>query len=162
MNGASTVYNVSINDIARVIFLQNSGDAKIVLDIDGLENTKDIFCFCLDLLCKGMVLVYGKDDKVSISDLSIEQFQYLSKRMELAGFKVLLNIQPMGTDDVEAEAGTEAGSDEHKKAKTFNKMVVSIAGVKSMDDNLDIKDYKFELLVEDMLYTIRFDIVRLI
>lgn len=83
---------MSINDITKVIFKDNVNDQRIFLDIANPDNNVqtpyDLFLFCVDLLCKGLVLLYGDNtnNKVEIEKLSMEQVYFVQKKLKNAGF----------------------------------------------------------------------------
>ena len=81
-----------INDLADFIFIKNVNDSIIQLSLNGVEDMKDLFYFCLDLFCKGLVILFGQDNKVEVEIITLEQFMLLRKKMANAGININLNI----------------------------------------------------------------------
>lgn len=87
--------DMHINDLANFVFLENVNHAEIYLELHGVEDQKDLFYFCLDLFCKGLVLMYGNGgNKVNVEDITMEQFATIQKRMRLAGIEATLRASP--------------------------------------------------------------------
>ena len=40
--------DVEVDELSDFIFLKNTNDAIIELELGGIENNKDLFCFLLD------------------------------------------------------------------------------------------------------------------
>jgi hypothetical protein len=140
--------SIDIDSLSKYIFLENSDNKLIYLDIQGLECTKDIFCLCFDLLCKGLVLLYGHDNKVELNHISMEQFHAMSQRLLYAGIKVKLNAVDADNDqDYKDHTSTEVLSESYKYLKT-------------QPDNLDVGDYSFLFKVNELIYTLKFEITR--
>lgn len=91
---------VDLERFCRVIFLENKAD-KFVGLATNMRDIRDCFCFCLDLLCNGLVLLYGNFDeaegkkKVNLDTLSIEQLDYVKNRLAFCGIKVHYRIVPV-------------------------------------------------------------------
>lgn len=91
--------DMDVNDLVTFVFIKNVNDATLNLSLDGIEDTYDFFCFCVDLLCKGLVLLYGSNGSVEIDNLGIEKFGYITKKLNNAGIHVSLDL--LDTDDLE-------------------------------------------------------------
>ena len=39
-----------LNNLTEYIFQKNFNNSKIQIDVDGIENIHDLFCFCFDLI----------------------------------------------------------------------------------------------------------------
>jgi hypothetical protein len=89
-----------INDLANFVFLENVNQAEIYLELHGVEDQKDLFYFCLDLFCKGLVLVYGNGgNRVNVEDITLEQFANIQKKMRLVGIEAKLQALPVSEDN---------------------------------------------------------------
>lgn len=91
--------DMHINDLADFVFLKNVHHAEIYLQLCEVEDTKDLFFFCLDLFCKGLVLLYGQGSRVTLEDLTMEQFQEVQRKLRLAGIEVFLSTKPRPAED---------------------------------------------------------------
>jgi hypothetical protein len=140
---------IDIDSLSKFIFLGNNENKIIVLDIQGLECTKDIFCLCFDLLCKGLVLLFGHNNKVELNDITIEQFHAMAQRLHYAGIKVKLDtMDAINNLDFKHLTSTEVLSESYKHLKT-------------QPNHLDVSDYSFFFKVNDLIYTLKFELVRL-
>lgn len=86
---------LKVDDLANFVFVKNVNNAVIQLELDGLRDAYDMFCFCVDLLCKGLVILYGgEDQKLDIDALTMEQFLHIRQKMLCMGFDVHLDASP--------------------------------------------------------------------
>jgi len=151
---------LEVEQLAQYIFVKNTHNNQIGLDIHGLGSSKDLFCFCLDLFCKGIVLTLGMrrgdgdaDDnegggecrRAEIDDMSMADFEYMSRKLQLAGIKCLLQLDPL-----DAPLTPEQSKDV---------LHWSILNVQRMPDNLLIQQYSFTIKLQEALCTVRFEIL---
>jgi hypothetical protein len=132
---------IEIEALAKIMFIDNINDAQIELSLGGIENNKDLFYFCLDLFCKGLVLLFGSNNRVELDKLSIEQFEVVRKKMGNAGVDVKLKLY----QDIREEEEKERVS-------------VNISNIENLDDNLDIKEYAFVVHTPSLVYNINFEL----
>lgn len=132
---------IEIEALAKIMFIDNVNDAQIELSLGGIENNKDLFYFCLDLFCKGLVLLFGSNNRVELDKLSIEQFEVVRKKMENAGVNVKLKLY----QDIR---------EEEEKVKVS----VNISNIENLDDNLDLKEYAFVVHTPSLVYNINFEL----
>lgn len=72
---------MEIGAFAEYMFRTNTGDRIIQLNLEGIENNKDLFLCFIDLFCKGLVLCYGMGSKsIDFDCLTIERFAYMKKK----------------------------------------------------------------------------------
>lgn len=139
---------LEVEQLAQYVFVDNVRNNKIALDIHGLGDSKDLFCFCLDLFCKGIVLVASNGNgsrRVDIDTLSPEQFESICRKMRLAGIKCILEMTPIDTPLTPEESKTILHH--------------SILKIQYMPENLLVKEYMFTIKLQDMLCTVRFDLL---
>jgi hypothetical protein len=132
---------IEIEALAKIMFIDNINDAQIELSLGGIESNKDLFYFCLDLFCKGLVLLFGSNNRVELDKLSIEQFEVVRKKMGNAGVDVKLKLY----QDIREEEEKERVS-------------VNISNIENLDDNLDIKEYAFVVHTPSLVYNINFEL----
>lgn len=132
-----------INDLADFIFIKNVNDSIIQLSLNGVEDMKDLFYFCLDLFCKGLVILFGQDNKVEVEIITLEQFMLLRKKMANAGININLNIY----EDIEGEENEE------------KKVALNLEKIEELPNNLNIEDYDFILRSCNMVYKINFGFI---
>lgn len=132
--------DMEVNDFAYFMFKKNVNDAIIELSLGGVENTKDLFCFLVDLLCKGLVISFGNNsNRIEIDDLTIDDFQVIKKKMGLAGIEVNLNLLP----NIESLPPN-----------------VNIRDLDFLPDNDHLEKYIFRVVSFNIIYEIHFSITR--
>lgn len=155
--GSVPCIEVEVDDLAMFMFRNNSHDVIVELSLGGIEDNKDLFYFCLDLFCKGLVLMYGEDNKLIINNIQIEQFGFVKKKMENAGICVNLDIV---SEAVDADADTK-GSDDFPKDLPKDSLYprVNMDSIESLPHNMPLHDYKFEIhLTPCLTYSISFEV----
>ncbi len=140
---------LEVEQLAQYIFVDNVYNKQIGLDIHGLGHSKDLFCFCLDLFCKGIVLIASNGTRrADVDSLTPEQFETISKKMLLAGIKCNLQMIPLDKPLTPEDSQTLLHH--------------SILKIQTMPENLLIKEYSFTIKLQNMLCTVRFDIVHVV
>jgi hypothetical protein len=94
---------VELEALAKYIFVENVNDNYVHIEVDGIGNAHDMFCFCVELMYKGLHLLYGNDVQdgenvkhvINIDNISIEQFATFQRKMRLAGVDVSLQVIPI-------------------------------------------------------------------
>ena len=131
-----------LNNLTEYIFQKNFNNSKIQIDVDGIENIHDLFCFCFDLLCKGLILLYSKDgDQIDVENLTMDQFNIAKERLSFTGIQVF----------IETENYKEK---ENKNKYPIGKMIAS----KSIAQTENLSDYFATLYTTNVIIIIRFDL----
>ena len=133
---------IEIEALSNIMFIDNVNDAKIELSLGGIESNKDFFYFCLDLFCKGLVLLFGSNNRVELENLTIEQFELVRKKMSNAGIDVKLELYQDLRDD--------------------ETVSVNISNIENLGDNLDLKEYAFVIHTPSLVYNITFELFHII
>lgn len=84
---------MNISEFAEFIFLKNKDRQNIQFDVDGLDTSKDLFLFFIDLTTKGLILLYGNENSVDLNDLTIDKFNNIKQLLNLVGIGINLNIE---------------------------------------------------------------------
>lgn len=127
---------MEVDNLAEFMFFKNTNDTKIELELNGIENKKDLFCFFVDLLCKGLVLLFGINGKLDIDSLTIEQYKQVAKKM--ANASIFANVDVM--DNAQKRPSGVYCSNE-------------------LPDNLELKDYAFIITTNMRIYMILFEVL---
>lgn len=150
---------VGINELAYFIFKNNIDNARIELDLDGIHNMKDMFFFCYDLFCKGLVILFGTENTVNINKISKEQFNIVSERLEYAGIKTKLIIS-----DIDKTNNDINENYNDNLVKDLNETILyPYVNIKDIEDNLNVNlelhEYIFEIyLTSNLHYRISFEL----
>jgi hypothetical protein len=138
---------MSINDLADFLFLKNTNNIVINLSIKtGLDNARDLFCFCFDLFCKGLVLVCGDGQKVDIHSLTQDDIGRVNSKLHLAGIKANVQVFP-------AETPLEDLRD------LWIQNFLNVQSIRESSDSLRFEDYHFDLQTCSFVYKVSFEIV---
>ena len=128
--------DVSINDLAHFLFIGNTNDAIVEMSMPGIESTKDMFYFCLDLFCKGLVLLYGRgENHINIGDITADEFTVIQRKLHNAGINAKLCV----VENINEETPC-----------------VDMTSIGMMPDNLDIGNYIFTVRTVTHVYTLTF------
>jgi hypothetical protein len=139
--------DMSVNDLASFLFIRNVDNKSISININegGIQNTRDLFCFCLDLLFKGLILLYGEDNKVLVNALTLEQFDVIKRKLRCANIECHLEIIPLETPSEEV-------------LDLWTQNFLNVHKVRNSDECLKLEDYHFDLQLSDCIYKIWFEI----
>lgn len=154
--------SLEIDELAQFLFQTNTCNAIIELRLGGIEDNKDLFYFCLDLFCKGLVLLFGNDNRIIVNNISLEQFQKVKTKMANAGINVCLTVENNNsllehheTDNTNVP-NTNMPSDLLASA-LYPKL--NMDHIETLPNNLNLTDYKFEInLSETTTYIISFEL----
>lgn len=132
---------ITIDDVAEFIFIKNVNNVPIEITMGGIENNKDMFYFCLDLFCKGLIMLFSKDGKsVSVEELTLEDFRVVQTKMSCAGIRLALDVQ---TESNEASQ---------------NKTLTNLSDTERESDTKPLEEYKFILNTIPFCYTVSFSL----
>lgn len=85
---------MEIGEFAEYMFVTNTSDRSIYMNLEGIENNKDLFLCFIDLFCKGLILKFGNGaTSINFEDLNLDKFSYLKIKMAQAGICIHLDIQ---------------------------------------------------------------------
>ncbi len=132
---------MEIEDLANFMFQKNVNNVPLELSMSGIENNKDMYYFCLDLFCKGLIQLFSKDGKsVTIEELTYDDFQLVKSKMSCAGIHVSLEVI--------------ASSNEREKTN----YLTNLHEIDKDDNNKPLHDYKFILNTIPCQYVVSFSL----
>ena len=141
---------INVENLARYIFQTNNTN-KIFLDIKSIKTNKELFFFYFDLFCKGLVITFSEGNTLLLNKLTEEDFYKIKKKFELAHIKLNISIYDIDTayliDICESKTNL-------KEKEIIEK---SIEKLKDMDDNLQLKDYEFNIYINGIINVISFE-----
>jgi hypothetical protein len=146
-------YKIDVQDLANFIFVENQNNLNVIIEINSIKSNQELFFFLFDLLCKGLILVYGEkgSNKVCLNHLTIEQFEFMKTKFKNAHIKLDIVIYDHST------AMLLDLLDENYKKRNLIKE--SMSKLELMKNNEPLKDYVFNILIEDNLFCINFEII---
>lgn len=146
MNPTEQCYAVDmkIDHLAEFMFTKNTNNAQLQLSLGGIENNKDLFFFCLDIFCKGLVLMFGNgSNSVNVEDITMDNFSAIREKMLCAGIDVKLTVYPADIDD----------------ENPVQQPAINLDDINSNDNDLPLQEYEFKVTTPTMIYIISFNIV---
>ena len=151
--------NVNYDELIEYIFFKNSNNKRLILQTPTLKNSKDIFCFCFDLFCKGLVYCYGYETKrVEIDQLSMEQIQYVIDKLGYTGIMTIIQIETDDDDTTSSLLEYDNNKDERASSSALEVVKQSVKGIYEPDENKSLCNYVFRLKVREYIYAIRFEL----
>lgn len=150
-----SVKNIDINELAAFIFTKNVEEQKVLLHINSLKTTKQLFFLLFDLFCKGLILLYGNNsNRLLLNKLEMSQFEELKRKLKCAHINLILTLYDADTAKLLDMIPDSSG--EHHESTIIRS---SLDRILKMDDNDDLTEYQFHLYMNDTLFCINFDIM---
>lgn len=140
-----------INKLGEFIFLDNINDKPIQFVIqEGVNNSKELFFVCVELLTVGFKLLYGDaNGKVNLKQLDMDKLTYVKRKLKLVKIDFDLNI--IDRNDIK-----ENGEFQNLENINLTNLFTSI---ENLPDNLKLNDYCFHIDLEDEIYLVRFNLL---
>lgn len=157
--------DMQINDLATFLFKENVNNSIIELSLGGIENNKDLFFFCLDLFCKGLVLLFGTNGKVEVESLDTEKFAIIKHKIGLAGINIILDIVKIPTLEDNNTTTLSLISDTDTDTKSCPPDLVETRNAINMNeldleyDHKPLNEYIFKLKMDNLIYNINFELI---
>jgi hypothetical protein len=148
----TTKMNIDVTEVAKYIFKINT-DKEIFLNVNSIKTSRDLFFFLFDIFCKGLIILYGEDNKMRLNDLHPEQFEVIKDKLKYAHIK--LNME-MYDKDTAILLDLLPDDDSYDEKKIIQK---SIDDIMLMTENEELSSYIFKLYMNDNLFCINFDVI---
>ena len=132
---------MDLDIFADMLFLKNREGKRMPLLLEGSDTSKDLFCMCVDLFCKGLRLLYGQQGFVDVTTLTAEQFGFLNDRMALASISPRLSIIDTGHGCI-------------------GRTTVNCDEIHAYAEKMPLSAYKFRASTADKTYVVTFEVLR--
>jgi hypothetical protein len=129
--------DMEVDDFAIFVFEKNINNALIDLSLGGVENNKDLFFFLVDLMCKGLVILFGNNKKLELDTITSNDFGFIKSKLALAGIKIMLNV----IENIEN--------------------IPSNVNIRELDyypDDIPLNEFTFKVTTMDLIYEITFEL----
>jgi hypothetical protein len=162
-----------IDALAKFIFIDNKDNHTIDLIIEeGCSSTKELFFICVELLTKGLKLLYADtDDKVDLKNITMDQLKYIKSKLLLVkidfeinmienkNFIIEINNKGTASEEYNEENINDSSLTEEEK---YNLKILKqlITSVDELDDNLPLNEYCFKIELDDSIYMVNFSLHR--
>lgn len=94
--GVVNQQEITFDDLIDRIFVKNVSNQNIVIsELIGVDNTKELFYFCVDLFVNGIrkTYNYATTEQINIAELSLEQIDNI--RQKMANLGITVHLQPV-------------------------------------------------------------------
>jgi hypothetical protein len=125
--------SISVDDLAKFVFLENVHDAEIELSLNGIPDAYGLFNFFISLLSQG-ILMLSHTNSIDIESITPEIFATVMKKMHNAHIKLNVHVRP-------------------KEAPISTVQYVVMA------NNKLVSDYAMHIHAKDSMFIISFDLV---
>lgn len=158
---------VAYSELLERIYHKNPNNNRLFIEANSLRSTKELFRFCLDLFCKGLVMCHGGDSRrVEIDKLSMDQIQYVIDKLSYTGIMTIVRVLTKEHYDVihedepsESDSPLQEPLIQKQKLKDAYKVLQqSVEAIEKFPENDHLKNYNFKILVGDCVYCISFEI----
>lgn len=130
-----------ITEFSEYMFKNNTNNRKIQLNLEGIENNKDLFLFFIDLFCKGLVICFGENNSIDFDTLDLDKFAYIKQKMGNAGIHINLSID---------------------QNPIYMNTSINSAEIDSQDPNKSVHEYVFKIYKGELTYNITFTLGRVL
>ncbi len=145
--------NINVNDLANYIFKINT-DKELFININSLKTKKELFFLLFDIFCKGIILMYGENNKMKLNNLELYQFDEIKTKLKYA--HISLNLITYDKDTAQILDLIPSNDQEIKERNIIQNSIDTIV---KMPDDEDLMNYIFHLYMNDTLFCINFDIL---
>lgn len=146
--------DIQVEHLADYIFRTNAIEKKyIFLDVRSLNTSKELFYLFFDIFCKGLMILYGGTNKLlCLNNVSLEQFEEVKCLMRYAHIGLFISMH-----DIREAVMLDIIDD----GETCERRVIqkSLANLRRMPNNSPIQDYKFNIMMNDMVMQIHFNVL---
>ena len=89
---------VSLDDLPRLIFIDNIDDHRLALTIGDIDNGKDLFQMLVGILTKGIVILYGRGTQtVQLDSLGSEEVAFMTRKFANVGIRLSIDMISIGS-----------------------------------------------------------------
>lgn len=136
--------SMTIADAIRFMFVENTKDQPVYLNVPQLSEAYDLFLFFVDLLCKGLVLLYGEGGRLIIDKVTQEQMAVVIKKLKNAGIELTIDCTQANTQTTPHE----------QPAPPQAPYIITPPGARN------VSDYKLIINSSGLKYQISFNVLR--
>jgi hypothetical protein len=161
---------MNIKELANKVFSTlPQEENSINVEFEFIEKTEELFETFLELFTEGMKILYGENDQVDLSVLSIKEFKKVEKYFKSMRIKLyyhIFHIQQIeelenqnNKSDFQVKYDTELTLTNEQLCANFPESPTKDMLIKyKLITSNNIIDYKFQLKVKDILYVIYFEL----
>ena len=155
---------MDIKQLADQIFTKPiQGENAINIEFECIQDTPTLFEALLELFTEGMKIKHGDGDKNKVDLLSLTQNDFLEMKNYFKSFKINLFYHVFHLQQLETLTKNSYYIENRLKIDDINELFPEkptndlLINYKNISSN-NLKDYKFQLQVKDILYIIYFSL----
>lgn len=142
----------NLHELALIVF-KNNNDSELLLGLgDNIKTNKELFSFCFQLFCSGLVVLFGEGNKVTLNQLSTSQLETMKTKMKRAH----IHIKTV-TYDLDTAILLDIVEKDHVSNETLV-LTNSIAKLNSMKPDENLEEYELTLLLHGSIMQLHFEI----
>ena len=156
---------IAYSELLEKIYHTNTSNSRLFIEANSLRSTKELFRFCLDLFCKGLVMCHGDENrKVEIDKLSLLQIQQVIDKLSYTGIMTVVRVltkEGKNTNNLEIDLEEETLNTsllDKQSVDAYTILRKSVELIYTSPENNKLQDYNFNILVGDCVYSISFEI----
>ena len=159
--------NVNYTELIENIY-ENHRGKRLVIQAESINTTKNLFYFCLDLFCKGLLYCFGDEqNRVRIDTITLPQIQEVIDKLGYTGIMTVIHVEQgkdfMNNIEYHGYGDQLALTQQNSVSFTSPPQFVqnSLNNIEKKPDNEDLSSYKFHLVIKELIYIIHFEIKRM-
>lgn len=145
-----------MDHLVNTIFVNNRFDNEVRFELNNNMTSKELAHFLHSLFIKGLILLYGYNNQLTLNFVTMEQIDKVREKLKLAHVNVRVNLYDKQTAvDLEYIPEFVPGN---------MPLEISIMRYNQMElgqkpNNLNLKDYVFKKYLNDKLICITFEVI---
>lgn len=149
----------SIHDLSKHIFKNNDEGHEMLLGLEeSVKTNKELFSFCFQLFCNGLVLLYGDGQKVLLNALSMEQLDAIRKKLKCVHIHVKIATYDLDTAYLLDIVEKPTSSQNQPRPNEGSVLAKSMAAIRTQGENDALEDYALTLMMYGNVMQIHFEI----
>lgn len=125
---------------------------------ESVKTNKELFSFCFQLFCNGLVLLYGDGQKVLLNALSMEQLDTIRKKLKCAHIHVKIATYDLDTAYLLDIVEKPTSSQNQPRPNEGSVLAKSMAAIRTQGENDALEDYALTLMMYGNVMQIHFEI----
>tara|TARA_Y100000389_G_scaffold184550_1_gene203109 strand:- start:934 stop:1410 length:477 start_codon:yes stop_codon:yes gene_type:complete len=151
----------SIHDLSKHIFKNNDEGHDMLLGLEeSVKTNKELFSFCFQLFCNGLVLLYGDGQKLLLNALSMEQLDTIRAKLKCVHIHVKIATYDLDTAYLldMVEKPNSSHNQQQPRLNEGSVLAKSMAAIRTQGENDALEDYALTLMMHGNVMQIHFEI----
>jgi hypothetical protein len=150
---------LGMHEMSNRIFKHNDQGYEMLLGLDqSVKTNKELFSFCFQLFCNGLVLLYGDEQKVLLNALSMEQLDTIRKKMKCVHIHVKIATYDLDTAYLLDIVEKPTSPQNQLRPNEGSVLAKSMAAIRTQGENDALEDYALTLMMHGNVMQIHFEI----